>query len=253
MFSTEEFQSWAKDHAVLFNSIMTHIDDREHDDLLRTYGFRGFPSMALLDHEGTALVKKIGRSVEAVKTAVSSANEYLQLKAKKEAGENVDPVKFYFTQLRLGVLDSEKAKQGLAELELSDQQADEADRLILGLEVGELLDGLQSRSLEQQAIADKIYGFYKNGRTLPEGAELRPFYMGMLLEAAQKKDDGKAFLAAFPTVRGMLEGQLKQSEGILERVRGNPRYEQQYQQRVDQLKKQIDTLQRKADEYSKAD
>ena len=58
VFSTTEFQSWGKNNAVLFAATMTKIEGRKDDELLRTYEFRGFPSMAILDAKGEAITKK---------------------------------------------------------------------------------------------------------------------------------------------------------------------------------------------------
>lgn len=72
LFLTDEFVAFAKDH-VMFLSIMSRVPARKDDALLRAYGFRGFPSMAVLSPGLGKLSSPRGRSVEAFKAAVSQA------------------------------------------------------------------------------------------------------------------------------------------------------------------------------------
>ncbi|HMQ21913.1 MAG TPA: hypothetical protein PKE00_05445, partial [Planctomycetota bacterium] len=138
MFSTEGFQAWAKKNVVLFASIMTRIEGREDDALLRTYGFGGFPSMAMLDGGGEAITKKIGRDLPSMQTTATAAADYISLKNKVEAGEDVDPIKFFMARLGLGQLTAEEAAKEAAGLELDAVQKAILDKALLGLELDSL-------------------------------------------------------------------------------------------------------------------
>ena len=64
MFSSKGFQSWGKDNAILFAAVMTKIEGRKDDELLRTYEFRGFPSMAILDADALGSLALLGFSTD---------------------------------------------------------------------------------------------------------------------------------------------------------------------------------------------
>ena len=90
MFSKKDFQTWGKQNAILFAAVMTKIEGRKDDALLRTYEFRGFPSMAILDADGTAMTKKVPRDLYSMSNIVAAAPAYAKLSAAIEAGNEVD-------------------------------------------------------------------------------------------------------------------------------------------------------------------
>jgi hypothetical protein len=60
----------------------------------------------------------------------------MQMRAKMEAGEEIDKAEYFFARMMLGALSYEKAEEELAELEnLSDAQAEKADRMMLDLKL----------------------------------------------------------------------------------------------------------------------
>jgi len=91
LFSTAEFKGFSKNH-VMFLSIMTRIGGRADDDLLGTYGFRGFPSFGALDSKGKMLVKPRGRSIDAFEAAMKEAKG-LDPNSKKAAARQLDTAK----------------------------------------------------------------------------------------------------------------------------------------------------------------
>jgi hypothetical protein len=263
VFSTKEFQDWAKSNVVLFCSMMTRIEGRKDDDLLRTYGFRGFPSFAVLDHEGTAVTKKVDRSVEGVKKAVTASTAVMQMRAKMEAGEEIDKAEYFFARMMLGALSYEKAEEELAELEnLSDEQAEKADRMMLDLKLQGLMNrqrGMRRASPDQRQamtkeIEDTVYKAYKNGLMPEKGANSHLFFMGNLATAAEKAGDGKAFLVAYPHVRPMVKSNLDRYVGLLEspRFKNNPNAIQQITQIVERFKKQLADMDAKAEQFKDA-
>ena len=115
MFSTDDFQAWGKDNAILFAAVMTKIEGRKDDALLRTYEFRGFPSMAVLDASANAVTKSIPRDLQSMQRIVAATPGYVKLAAAVDAGEDVNASEWFLARLRLGKLTSAEAKEQLAE------------------------------------------------------------------------------------------------------------------------------------------
>ena len=114
MFSKQDFQDWGKQNAVLFAAVMTKIEGRKNDDLLRTYGFSGFPSMAILDADGEAITKRVPRDLFSMQNIVAAAPDYVKLKAAEQAGEAVDGKAWFMARLGVGELEAKEAKELLA-------------------------------------------------------------------------------------------------------------------------------------------
>ena len=85
MFSQKKFQTWGKGDAILFAAVMTRIEGRENDRLLRKYGFSGFPSLAILDADGALITKQITRNTGSIQSAMRASQSYASLKKKVDA------------------------------------------------------------------------------------------------------------------------------------------------------------------------
>ena len=116
MFSNKEFQSFAGESTVLFASVMTKIEGRKDDELLRTYGFRGFPSMAILDASGEKKFDSLPRDVYGMRCVLGSVDDYLALKDKVDAGETVDEKAWFLARLGVGEVDVSSARKELESL-----------------------------------------------------------------------------------------------------------------------------------------
>ncbi|MCB9917417.1 MAG: hypothetical protein H6832_03345 [Planctomycetes bacterium] len=247
MFSKEEFQTWAKDNVVLFASIMTRIEGREDDALLKDYGFRGFPSMAILDGSGDAITKKVARELPAMKESVAACNAYAKTKAKVDAGEDVDPAEWFLTRLALGQFSVDEAKEAAAELELTESQKATYDKALLGLE----LDGLMASARNpagQKAAAEAVYAFYKAGRVPAAGSQQESFFMAMLGSAADSKNDGDAYLVAGPHLLKQAKDALKRIEDMREGFKGDPK---RIEEAIDRMKKQVTDIEAKLESFKK--
>lgn len=248
MFSTEGFQAWAKKNVVLFASIMTRIEGREDDALLRTYGFGGFPSMAMLDGGGEAITKKIGRDLPSMQTTATAAADYISLKNKVEAGEDVDPIKFFMARLGLGQLTAEEAAKEAAGLELDAVQKAILDKALLGLELDSLMAGARTPDGAAAAGA-KVYELYKAGRVPAAGASQEAFYMAMLVKIAEENDDGPAFLVAYPHVRKQAAETVKRLEDMMTKT---PAMKERIETSLQRMQKQLADLDAKAEAFKKA-
>ena len=178
MFSNKDFQDWAKDNVVLFASIMTRIEGRKDDALLSDYGFRGFPSLALLDSKGEIITKKVNRDLPSMKEVTKNASAYVTLKAKVDAGEEVDKAEWLMARMGMGLLSVDEAKEAMAEVELSDAQADKMDTMLVVLEVETMLNQARNRGPEASQHPAMIYKMWKSNRKLPNWALARRLLHG---------------------------------------------------------------------------
>lgn len=227
MFSKSDFQAWGKESAVLFAAVATRITDREEDDLLRTYGFRGFPSMAILDAKGEALQKQFGRDLFSMKNAVTYAPIYSELKPKVDDGKKVDQAKWFLARLATNKLKAGEAKDEIGALQLSSTQKKDAEQLIFVGEMSQLAGRGRRRGGNANA-SEKVYTAFKAGKRLPAGSSPERFFDDQLVKAAMEKGDAEAFFFSFDRVRknvvgmiGNYESRLKQIPGYRKRFEGN--------------------------------
>ncbi len=220
---------------------MTKIEGRKDDELLKTYGFRGFPSMAILDASGEAITKSVKRDLPSMKTAVNAAGVYVKLKAKVDSGEQYDKKAWFLAQMGLGMLSPDEAKGCAAELGLKGKEAKEVDGAILALEITGLMRQRGSNPSE------KIYKWFKAGRRLNEGAAERSFFDSALNEAAIKNDDTEAFKysvvgakKATVKIAARWKANLPRFERDLERFKDNARILPQVENAIKRAKQNIE-------------
>lgn len=150
----------------MFVSIMSRVEGREHDSLLSTYGFRGFPSFGILDAEGKLVGKPMGRSVEAFQSALDDIARVAKVRALAASG---DP-------------------EAVAELE----KIEKAQVL------KDMLGKINQRNAKE--IASDLYAKYKAGHKLIGKDATGQYYLIILQGAILAKD-----LAGFDEIRPLLE------------------------------------------------
>jgi len=246
VFSKKDFQNWGKQNAVLFAAVMTRIEGRKDDDLLRTYGFRGFPSMALLDAEGEAITKSIPRDLYSMRKIVAAAPTYAKLAAMIEAGETVDETKWFFARLGMGKLELEEAKAFLDGGKLSGKALADAEQGVFVLEMGALQSRMRQRGLspeEREAITaevrDAVYAAFQAGKRLPEGVSVAPFVDDMLITAAKENGDAKAFFHSYERVKAGLVDRMKSLASYPERMRADLEKYKDDPQRVERIQQSM--------------
>ena len=245
MFSKQDFQHWGKTEVVLFASVATHIKGRKDDALLREYGFRGFPSFAILDSKGEAITKKINRDLGSMQTAVSAATEYVKLEAAVAAGKKVDQSKLFLARLGLGKLSVQDAKRQLSALQLSAKRKIEIEAQLFTME----LQGLRRYNADRAGA--KVYEFYKAGKKPAAGSKLTNFYNSALLRGAENERDAKAYLYAYPLARKVVARQAKSVASALERTT-NQRTTRRYKSQLARLQTQMAYMDTTANEFKKA-
>ena len=246
MFSDKEFHAWAKSgKAVMFAAVMTKIDGRKDDDLLGKYGFRGFPSLAVLDADGGALIKGLDRSMSAITNTVEIAPTYAAMKAKVDAGEKVDEAKWYMMRMRVGQMELDEAKEGLKKNELSPEDCAFAESQILGME---FLDKLRaSRGQPGEEINAFVYAAFQKGTKLPKGSQFQSYFDRFLLQVATEKEDVKAFFAALPGAKKAIQDDAKsaaeripQMEADLEKYKDNERLVPRIEAAIERAKQMVE-------------
>ena len=154
MFSKDDFQSWGKKNVVLFAATATRIEGRKDDGLLRTYGFSGFPSMALLgrgrrsdDQENPSLRRR-------------DPDEHRRSLRARQAREEWKPPAKRSTRTRsfspawgVGKLKLEDAKTQCASLKLSDADKSKADQMIFGMEMNGVMGKMRSVRPRSQCVS----------------------------------------------------------------------------------------------------
>lgn len=264
MFSTEEFQNWGKSgKAVLFAAVMTKIDGREHDELLRTYGFGGFPSLAILDGDGEMVTNKVDRNLESMAAKAGSAMGYLKMKAAAEAGD-ADPAEWYLLRLRMGAMDFETASKEREGISFSAEQVAEVANGVFALEMAQLRSTAWGRGStpEQRAAAEeRIYEAYTSGLRLPESAREHPLYIEAVVSKAKEHGNAEAFLDVFPAAVKIFEANIARSESTVERYKATlergvaDNMKERYEQAIEGMEKaaaqqaeQLADLRKTADE-----
>ena len=226
MFSKKDFQTWGKDNAVLFAAVMTKIDGRAQDDLLRTYEFRGFPSLALLDADGTAIKKGLARDLYSIKNVVKAAPLYQAMQAKLDAGTAVDQRQWLLARLGMGKVDAEEARTEIASLDWpgKGKLKKQVEQQLFVMEMTALSRRAGRRNAEAEVKAEAcaaVYEAFKAGRRLPPGSAPVAFFDDMLVDAAMAGGDHEAFAFAAGRVRAALQDRIKAMEQRLPRYRAD--------------------------------
>ena len=198
----------------MFAAVATRIEGRENDDLLTKYGFRGFPSLAILDASGKALVKGFKRDLGSMKAATEKSEKFLSMRAKVDSGEKYDHKAWFYAQLDLDQMTADEARGCAVALGLEGDEAKAVDSRILSLEIGEMMAKTEADH------GAKVYKWFKAGRRLKAGSPKAQddFYKAEVVSGAMKNNDAEAYKFGASAVRKSHERQLQQDRGILPRV-----------------------------------
>ena len=250
MFSTREFQDWAKENVVRFAAVMTRIEGREDDALLRTYGFRGFPSLALLDERGEATNKRIGRDLTAMRTAVDATLAYRDLKSKVDAGEDYDRGDWLLSRIGLGMLDLATATAEFEAHELEGAQRQAVIEQLVLLELPNLATQARAGGDEEKAAQARVLALFRDGRTPPSGANQQAQYDALLIAAAREAGDAEAIRYAFPRVRASLDERLASYQRYLEQDPKDPQRIERIGPMIERTEREIAELEAEAKTFA---
>jgi hypothetical protein len=192
---------------------MTKIEGRQDDDLLSTYGFGGFPSLAVLDASGKAIVKGFNRDLASMQDATTKSSGFLKMRAKVDSGADYDKKAWFYAQLDLDQLTADEARGCAVALGLKGDEAKAVDSRILALEIGEMI------AKPNADHGDKVYKWYKSGRRLKNPARGQTdFFKAEVVSGAMRNNDAEAYKSGAAAARKNHENQLKRDRSVLPRI-----------------------------------
>ncbi|MCR9246063.1 MAG: hypothetical protein NXI31_13610 [bacterium] len=257
MFSTKEFQAWGKDQ-VLFAAVMTKIEGRKDDALLRTYGFGGFPSLAVIDAAGDAISTKVPRDLNGMKNYVGNAGKFAALTAKKNAGEEYDQKAYLMAALALEEMNSADAYAEIKRLGLKGDELKAAEQAAFVIEMNEIAKSARGRNVtkeDRMKACLAVYEAFKAGGRVPEGAAPEAFVDAMLIEAGTDKGDADAFFYSYDRERKrrlerikMLEGYIPRFEGDIEKYKDNEQRRKRAESTLERVKSMIESAREAVEE-----
>ena len=196
-----KFKEFSKNHVMLL-SIETHIEGRKHDRLLAQKGFRGFPSIAVLDANGDVIAKELkSRDVAGFEGLAQAATGFLELKKKAAGGDREAQIDFAIARTSLGHIDYEDLQEIL---EPFGKLTTEQQKQVMGFEanekVGKVLAPyrrMRPNKEEMAEITDKFLELRKAG-FVPTDQQLTMTFWNYLTQRAKTTGDA-----------ALLEGCLK--------------------------------------------
>lgn len=246
MFSKTAFHKSANDSVILFASVMTKIEGRPYDDLLRTYEYRGFPSMAILDADGAKQYEGFPRDVYGMTTILGSVGDYLSMQAEIDAGKEVDAKAWFLARLYMGEVDLSTAGDELAKHELSDAERARAEGHLFALEMADLMNKNYEfmrangrGSGNDPEVVAAIYDAFVEGKRLPAGTSAEEFVADVLVETGYEQKNAAAFHYGFERVLPSLEGQIADMRGRIEDYSEKAKTDERYANAIKSMEGRI--------------
>ncbi len=170
---------------MLFLHNTSRVADEPYPRLLHEKDGSGFPTLAFLDSDGGVLSRPRSRTVEAFKETHALLENWLDAKAKVDAGDKSAVFAYLSTGIPLKRVNQFQAEQLRDSTpDLSEKQRKEIDSLILSLEVDHIVT-LEGHDL---ALAGpKLLAFLEADRVPADGVALG-FYDVLMNYAAQEGD-----------------------------------------------------------------
>lgn len=188
--SSEEFPAFAS-KVVPYLHITTRLEDRKDESLFSEIGGRGFPTMKFMDADGSVLGEPSGRDVASFDETLDSLMVVKNIEKRIAQGEEGLEKELFMAQLRLGLVDFEEAKATFASLkELSDEEKQVIEGLLLDLEVMSVLDSIDSD--EAAAAAGKTFKDMADEGRIPTGDALGSFW-SLIMNYAKGESDADLF------------------------------------------------------------
>jgi len=218
----------------MYLSIMSNVPGRAHDNMLRMYGFRGFPSMAILSPGGAKITQPAGRGIKAFQKAYDDAIAKLKedaegikkseeavtvkLKAAAEAAAKAAEEAVAFKKM----LEETKAKA-----EKGDKQAS-AD-----IEIYDTIKKLKSPKSRDEYMSNKkaLYELYKAGKKPTFEKTTFEYYSNVVNLCIENKDKENAKKSIT---------NLKEASKTM--IKKNPQWTSQINKYIEDLKTKIDKL-----------
>lgn len=192
--STDEFKTFAKD-VILFAHITSRVEGEPYPNLLSEKGFRGFPSLAVMNAEGEIIAKPAGRDVEAFSAATVQAQRYVALTAKEKLDKD-EQVELFGLEVGLGKYTFEDARARVAAMTgLDDARKAALAEILLPLEIQSLMPKSRDPA-EATKAGEQFLAMMNEGREPKAGQPVFSMFYQLILRYADGKGDAPAFKAA---------------------------------------------------------
>ena len=231
MLSHESFPAFAENF-VLFMHNTSWVDDEPYPNLLREKGGNGWPTSAFQSADGSLLTQVLlpdQGSVEGLQMTHQKLLDWKSLKARVDAGEEGGeeslPKQLFVTELTLGMLGLEKARERLGTLgDLTDAERRQFDATLVNMEFLEILSGADESRESQIAAGEKLVGMFKADRIPVTSRQIISYWQFIFdyLESAKNAD--------------MFEEVMIRAKEIMAGDRRAARYVQQIEARLKRLR-----------------
>lgn len=173
-------------------NVMTHIEEREDDELLYDLGGREHPSMFFLDAQGEVLARHDAEdpSAKALAATGEKVMRSLELKKKADGGDPGAKVDLAIVRCELGVIELSDLEGELEGVTLTPEQERAVDILRADGTVSDMMLVLKKNrdQAAQDLAAEEFVALYRKG-THPARAANRLLYWRILADhAADAKD-----------------------------------------------------------------
>lgn len=189
LLSSSEFHEFATREVVPFLHVTTNLPDRAHDDLLRTLGGDGFPTLMFLDADGKVLhvqgAFEDHRTVAALRDSLRALDV---IAGAAVAPERVSAAERLWAELVLYRVDAKTARERRAALiDLAGELAIDLDRRIEAVEIDRILE--QGDADGMSKAVEQLHAMVLAGRA-PTSVTFRTFrFWAIVLQQALVDQD----------------------------------------------------------------
>jgi hypothetical protein len=195
---------------VPYLNVMTHIEEREDDELLYDLGGSEHPSFFFLDAGGAVLGRHdpFDTSVNAFEHTGRKVMRSLELRGKADGGDAVAKIDLAIAQGELGVLELYDVEGAIEGASLTPEQEAAVGTLRADSTVSDMMQVLRKNRDEaaRNMVAEEFVALYRKG-THPARAGNRRFYWPVVAGQAVAKKDAAMLRDAIAGVRAVAGAQ----------------------------------------------
>ncbi len=214
--STPDFAKFT-DKVVPYLHVTTHVEGHPGEELSKTYGIRGFPTLKFLDAEGQELTEPNGRDVASFQATQTNLAAYADLKRRVDAGEKGLGPKLLLAEIGLGKVKFPEAQARFAKMKkLKPAVKADLEVALLNSEVTHLLDSIGRDEEKSKEVGAKFAAMVAEKR-IPTGDSAIMFW-SLILNHAETTTDAKLYKKALDFFVGKF-GDEKRYEGAIKRLK----------------------------------
>lgn len=227
MLSADTFPAFADDF-VLFMHNTSWVDDEPYPNLLREKGGNGWPTSAFLAPDGSLLTQVLlddQGSVEGLYKTRDKLLNWQAMRAKVENGDEALAKDLFITELTLGMLGFEKARERAQELQgLSDAEKRQFESTFVNMEFLGVLAAADESTESQIAAGEAMFRMFEGGR-IPNNRQIISYWQ-FIFDYLEAKKDADNFEKVMVRAKQIMEGDrraaryVQQIEARLKALRG---------------------------------